>query len=275
MNISASTVIAGVAGSPIRHSLSPTLHNTWIGATALDAVYLAFEPVSFGDFARGLRGGAIRGLNVTAPFKQLALDLADTVSPAARDAGAANLLIFEKGGDISADNTDGIGLLAALAEQAEGFDPGQGPAMILGAGGAARGVASALLQAGAPSVRIVNRTPDRARALAANLSGRVEVVEPEALANGLADASVVINATSSDLVIPLDSAPRSVVVLDMIYRPLTTPFLARARARGLRTVDGLAMLIGQARPSFEALFGSPPPDIDVRSVAIKTLEGRT
>jgi shikimate dehydrogenase len=274
MRISAKTRVAGVVGSPIAHSLSPTLHNTWIEASRLDAVYLPFEPGDFDAFARGLRGGAIRGLNVTAPFKPQALELADLVTPRAAQAKAANILVFEESGEVRADNTDGEGLLGALAEQAPGFDPMAGPAVILGAGGAARGATLALLEAGAPSVRIANRSSGRAQALAADFLGRVELLDPEELAQGLGDANLVINATSADPRVPLEAAASSTVVMDMVYLPLITPFLARARARGLRVVDGLAMLIGQARPSFQMLFEASPPDIDVRSIAIAALEGR-
>ena len=274
MSISASTLVAGIAGSPIGHSLSPTLHNAWLEASGLDAVYVAFEPKDFSAFVAGVRGGALRGLNVTAPFKRRALELADTVSLRASRAGAANLLVFERKGEILADNTDGQGLLAALSEQASGFNPAGGPAVILGAGGAARGAVAALVEAGAPCVRVVNRSPERARALAAGFSGTVEVLDVDALPGGLEDANVVINATSADPRIPFEFAASSTVVLDMTYRPLTTPFLARARSRGLRIVDGLAMLICQARPSFEAFFGTPSPDIDVRTRAIDVLEGR-
>jgi shikimate dehydrogenase len=275
MRRSASTTVAGVAGLPIGHSLSPTLHSAWIEAAGLNAVYVAFEPKDFTAFAAGCRGGVIRGLNVTAPFKQHALELAESVSPRAARAKAANLLIFETSGEIRADNTDGQGLLAALAGQAGGFDPAAGPAVILGAGGAARGAAAALIEAGAPSIRIVNRSADRARDLADSLSGPLEIVAPDALPAALGDANLIINATTADPKVPFEFAAASTVVMDMVYLPLTTPFLARARARGLRTVDGLAMLIGQARPSFEALFGTAPPEIDVRTLAIEVLEGRT
>ena len=212
---------------------------------------------------------------MTAPYKRPALEIADTASPRATSAKAANLLIFEKSGEIRADNTDGEGLLAALAEQASGFDPTAGPAIVLGAGGAARGAVAALVSAGAPLVRIVNRSPDGAKALAASFAGVAQAMEINALAGALADANVVINATSADPNVPFEFAAHSTVVMDMVYRPLITPFLARARSRGLRIVDGLAMLIGQARPSFEAFFGAPPPDIDVRALAIEVLEGRT
>ncbi|HEY7853316.1 MAG TPA: shikimate dehydrogenase, partial [Caulobacteraceae bacterium] len=160
--ISGTTVVAAVAGAPIAHSLSPLIHNAWIAAAGLDAVYVALRPPAdgFAALARGLRGGVIAGLNVTAPFKHDALAVADRATRRARRAGAANLLIFEANGDISADNTDGEGLMEALTRGAPGFDPADGPVVIFGAGGAARGAAAAFLDAGAPAVRLVNRSPD-------------------------------------------------------------------------------------------------------------------
>src|SRR4051794_28105741 len=143
--ISGITAVAGVAGSPIGHSLSPLIHNAWIEAAGIDAVYVAFAPPPdrFSHFAEGLRGGAVRGLNVTLPFKEAALGVAHEVGERAERAGAANLLIFNEDGSIVADNVDGLGLLGALVAQAPGFDAKAGPAVVMGAGGAARGAAAA------------------------------------------------------------------------------------------------------------------------------------
>jgi len=281
--VSATTLVAGVAGAPISHSLSPLIHNAWIAAAGIDAVYVGFAPPldGFTRFALGLRGGVVRGLNVTAPFKEEALTLADRPSDRARRAGAANLLIFEADGTIGADNTDGEGLLAAFAAQAPGFDPAAGPAVILGAGGAAMGAAAAFLDAGAPALRIVGRTAARARALASALGEVVQAFAVEDASRALADAAAIVNATplgSNDgdqLAIPLAAAPADVVVVDMVYRPLDTALLRQARARGSRTVDGLAMLIGQATPSFALLFGRRAPALDVRRLALAALERRS
>lgn len=268
-----------MVGNPIGHTLSPTIYNAWITAAGLDAVYFAAEPAreGFREFVRtpgpvpGLGRADFRGFNVTAPFKREALVVADLASRRAQRAGAANLLIFEAGGRILADNTDGEGLLAAFSEQVAGFDPRSGPVVILGAGGAARGAVAAFLDAGAPGVRLVNRSAARAAALAADFGEAVSVIEPHALTAALADANAIINATPAAPDIRLEQAAASAVVMDMVYRPLITPFLARAQAAGLRTVDGLAMLIGQARPSFTAFFGLEPPDVDVRAGAIDFL----
>lgn len=277
--ISGRTLVAGVAGSPVAHSLSPTLHNAWIRATALDAVYVAFRPAvdGFTPFAESLRGGVIRGLNVTAPFKHDALALADAVSGRARRAGSANLLVFENDGTIRADNTDGVGLLYAFQNQAPDFAPASAPVVILGAGGAARGAVAAFLDEGASEIRIVNRDPTRAARLAEVFGPSVKPLPPDDLAAVLADAGAVVNATPQGLAgdtppaVPFHLAHRDCVVMDMIYNPLRTAFLAAAATAGLRTVDGLAMLIGQAIPSFDAFFGCMPSEIDVRTLALEQL----
>lgn len=279
--ITGATIVAGVAGRPVRHSLSPLIHNAWLEAAGIDGVYVAFAPTvaGFRGFIEGLSGGAIRGLNITVPFKEQALSLAHRATRRAEAAEAANLLVFDMDGTATADNTDGLGLLAAFAAQAPGFDPRSGPVTILGAGGAARGAAAAFAEAGAPEVRIVNRTVAKAEIVAGALDrgGRAFALDQAALA--LEGAAAVVNATSAgladheQLIVPLEATPETAVVMDMIYRPLVTPFLQQAKDLGRRTVDGLEMLIRQAEPSFEAFYGAPPPaDVDVRALAIKVLE---
>lgn len=281
MTISGATVVAGVVGSPVRHSLSPLIHNAWLSAAGVDGVYITLPARAerFAVLLDGLRGGAMRGLNVTLPFKEEALAAADRVSGRARRAGAANLILFELDGTIVADNTDGEGLMAAFAEQASGLDVAARPAVVLGAGGAARGAVAALLDAGAPEVRVVNRTMARSHALAKALGAGVRVLEWGELREALVGAGSVINATSlglagkEPLAVSLEGLQAGSVVMDMVYRPLRTAFLARAEAMGFATVDGLAMLIGQAAPSFEAFFGqSPPNTVDARALALAALE---
>lgn len=276
--ITGKTRVAGVVGSPIAHSLSPILHNAWLEAAGIDGVYVALEvdAIGFANFINGLRGTSFAGLNVTLPYKEAALAASLDAHPRARRAKAANLLKFIDYGGVWADNTDGLGLLAAFADQAPHFDASAGPVVILGAGGGARGAAGALKDAGCPDVRILNRTLARAEALAAELG--VQAYEMQDIEAALSDAKAVVNATSAGIAngealnIPLAATPDSCVVMDMVYKPLITPFLAQARALGRPIVDGLAMLIGQARPSFEAFYGQPPPaDLDVRALALKAL----
>jgi len=275
-----STKIAAVVGAPVAHSLSPLIHNAWIRAAGLDALYVALSPPTDGfvRLARGMRGGAVRGFNVTTPFKQQALEVSDKASDRAQRAGAANLLIFEEDGAIRADNTDGEGLLAAFAEQAPDFDPATATTVVLGAGGAARSAVMTLLEAGAPQVWIFNRNQARAETLARDAGRGARAGVPGEIEAALAQADAVVNATTLGLdggegpPIPLAAAPRHAVVMDMVYRPVRTAFLQRAASLGLRGVDGLAMLIAQAVPSFEALFGTPPPAIAVRAMALAALE---
>lgn len=260
------TLVAGVAGQPVVHSLSPLIHNTWIEAAGLDAAYRAFGPAdaaAFGDLVAKGRAGVLRGLNVTAPFKRQALALADEGGEAARACGSANLLLFEDG-RVRADSTDGAGLMAALAEQAPGLNVGGRAVVVLGAGGAARAAVAALRAAGA-EVAILNRTRARAEAAAAELGATV------ADAAALDEAALVVNALSVQPDLDLSRLRDDAVLMDMTYRPLVTLFLARGRARGLVIVDGLAMLIGQARPSFRAMFGLEPPATDVRRIALQAL----
>ena len=278
--ITGAATVAGVVGSPVLHSLSPVIHNAWIAAAGLDAAYVPF-PVASDGFERlvdGLRGGAVRGLNVTVPFKERALALADRADAAARVAGAANLLLFEADGAVAVGNTDGLGLLGALAGQAPEWSPGAGPVTVLGAGGAARGAAAALRAAGVAELRIVNRTLSRAEALADATEARAYGWSDVTAA--LHGAALVVNATAvglegSDLAwLDWPAGPAGAVAMDMVYRPLRTGFLSVAEQAGRIPVDGLAMLIGQAEPSFTAFYGrEPPPETDVRGLCLRVLEG--
>ena len=266
--------VAGVIGSPIRHSLSPRLHGAWIRALGLDAIYAPFTTNAerFSALLDGLRGGVVVGLNVTLPFKSLALSLADRVEDSARRAGAANLVLFHENGEIEARNTDGLGLMYAFARQAPGWRAGAGPITILGAGGAARGAVVSLKDAGATDIRILNRTRSRAVHLASELGcSAFGFDESGAAFDGVI---TIINTTSAQLdgAGELPEPPEratDTVAMDMNYKPLRTPFLDLCAQRGYRTVDGLDMLIGQAIPSFEALFGRAPPiDLDARQVLL-------
>ena len=278
MTLNTSTRLAAVIGQPIRHSLSPLIHNAWLAAAGVDAVYLAFAPedaTAFEVLIDGLRAGGAEGVNITAPFKEAAFDLAGRtgamIGPEAQAARSVNLLVFGEEG-VRAESTDGVGMLGAVREQAPSLDLTVGPAVVLGAGGAGRAAVHALKTAGVGDIRIVNRTLMRAEALAEAAGPGVSAWSLDQAAEALTGSHLLINATS--VLDPPDLAPMATgaAVLDMTYRPLETPILKRARQRGLVPVDGLAMLIGQARPSFEALFGCPAPDMDVRALALKALE---
>ncbi|WP_295245990.1 shikimate dehydrogenase [uncultured Brevundimonas sp.] len=267
--ITGAAMVAGIVGNPVAHSLSPVIHNAWLAAGGIDGVYVPFAPADAAGFealvAAG-RASLIMGLNVTAPFKEQAFALADQATAAARLTSSANILQFENG-RVLADSSDGIGLMHGLKEQAPDLDVAGRPVVMLGAGGAARAGSGALVEAGA-EVRIVNRSPERAQALAADLRPSVRVMTAEAAFDG---AALVINALSVAPSIDFDRIASGTVLMDMTYKPLATPFLTAARERGLPTVDGLAMLIGQAAPSFEALFRRPPPPLDLRALLMTHL----
>ena len=266
--ITGAAQVAGIAGRPVAHSLSPIIHNAWLAAGGIDGAYVPFAPADAAGFealvAAG-RAGLIQGLNVTAPFKEQAFALADEATPAARLTASANILTFQDG-RVQADSSDGIGLMRGLKDQAPDLKIKGRAVVMLGAGGAARAGAGALVEAGA-EVRIVNRSLDRAEALAADLGPSVSVADESALA----EADLVVNALSVQPSIDLSALKPTAVVMDMTYKPVVTAFLAAARARGLTTVDGLAMLIGQAAPSFTALFRRPPPPLDLRALLLAHL----
>ena len=254
------TRLAGVIGWPVSHSRSPRLHNHWLGRHGIDGAYvpLAVAPADLAAAVRGLRAAGFVGANVTVPHKEAVLALCDQVLPAGRRAGAVNTLVFGSDG-ITGTNTDGIGFIENL--RAHGVDPAAGPALLLGAGGAARAIAAALLDLGVP-VTVANRSADRAAALAAALPGLRVLPWAERAALGgqaLLVNTTVLGMTGQDaLDMPLDRAAPGLVVADIVYAPLVTPLLADAAARGLATVGGLGMLLHQAVAGFASWFGVTP-----------------
>ncbi len=265
MILSGRARLAGVAGWPVGHSLSPRLHGFWLEQHGIDGAYLplAVAPEHFETALRGLGDLGFRGVNVTIPHKRAALALCDEVAPLAARIGAVNTLVFEDG-RLKGSNTDAFGFLENLRQGAPAWDPAAGPALILGAGGAARAVAVALLDAGAPELRLANRTAARAEALAEELGGQVTAVPWAARGAALGDLALLANTTSLGMTgqppldLDLDPLPTSALVTDIVYVPLETDLLARARTRGNPAVDGLGMLLHQARPGFETWFGVAP-----------------
>ncbi|WP_421992307.1 shikimate dehydrogenase [Roseococcus sp.] len=274
MTITGKAMLAGVTGWPVGHSRSPLLHGTWIARHGLDAAYvpLPIRPEDFAHAIRGLAASGFRGMNVTIPHKEAAFAVCDSVSPRALRAGAVNTLVF-RDGRIEGDCTDGFGFLASL----DGYDAASGPAVVLGAGGAARAIAAALLDAGCPRLTLVNRTTARAEELARALGGPIEVSDRPPLEG----AALLVNSTSlgmagqPPLEIDLAPLPAHAVVADAVYVPLETKLLAAARARGLRGSDGLGMLLHQARPGFEAWFGvMPQVDAELRRIVAADIPAR-
>lgn len=258
--------LAGVLGWPVGHSLSPRLHGYWLHHYQIDGAYLPLA-VKPDDLPRALRALPVlgfRGANLTIPHKEPALAQVDEVTAAARRIGAINTVIVAPDGRLLGDNTDGFGFMANLAAAEPDWRAATGPAVLLGAGGAARAIAVALLDAGAPALRLINRTLARAEELAAELGPKASAVPWQERADALDGAALLVNTTSLGMVgqppldVALDALPPNALVTDVVYAPLETELLAAARARGQPVVDGLGMLLHQARPGFRAWFGVDP-----------------
>ena len=269
MIISAKARLAGVMGWPVGHSRSPRLHGFWLEAYGIDGAYvpLAVPPDGFETALRALPALGFKGANVTVPHKEVALALADTSDDQTRRIGAANTLVVSDNCQIQASNTDGYGFLENLKQRAPAWRADR-PVLVLGAGGAARAVVVSLLDAGVPQVRLANRTGARAERLATELGGAIETVAWKTRAAAAGDCGLVVNTTTLGMAgqpaldMPLDRLGEGAVVFDLVYAPLETPLLAAAKNRGFAAVDGLGMLLHQARPGFAAWFGRDPEVTD-------------
>jgi shikimate dehydrogenase len=263
---SGKTRLAGIIGWPVSHSRSPRLHGFWLNSYGIDGAYLplAVRPEQVRDAIRALPLLGFAGANVTLPHKEAALSAVDRVTAQARRIGAVNTIIAAADGTLDGSNSDGFGFLENLRQSAPQWQPGQGAAVLLGAGGAARAVAAALVDAGVPELRLLNRTAARAEQLARDIGGPIKPYAWDQSGAALNDAVLLVNGTTlgmkgqPPLDIDLQALPPTAVVYDIVYVPLETPLLAAARARGLATVDGLGMLLHQARPGFSAWFGVEP-----------------
>jgi len=265
--VSLSTIpVAAVLGHPINHSKSPKLHNYWLSVFNIDGYYipLDIDPRNFENGIRALSDLGFVGANVTIPYKEKVLKIADKISDRAAIIGAANTLTFLQDGRIYADNTDGYGFLQNIKCKYNDWTAGEGTSVVFGAGGASRAILGALIEDGANEVILANRTRSRADQLRSDFGAKIKVVDWMKVQNYLSDASTVINATSlgmdgkPELPIPLQGLKKNTLVTDIVYTPLNTPLLENAAKRGCRTVDGLGMLIHQAIPGFERWFGVKP-----------------
>jgi shikimate dehydrogenase len=267
--------LAGIFGWPISHSRSPQLHGYWLEHYGIDGAYvpLAVTPEDFPAAVRALPKLGFVGANVTVPHKEAAFAACDQLDDTARRIGAVNTLSFTAEG-IVGRNTDGYGFIENLRGEVPDWNAARAPAVMLGAGGSARAVAVALLDAGVPELRILNRTHDRAAMLADALGSRVKPMPWTGFAAAVADAGLLINTTTQGMVgqppldVDLAPLPRPAVVTDLIYTPLETKLLADARRRGHRAVDGLGMLLWQAKPGFAAWFGVDPEVTDALRAAV-------
>ncbi|WP_282119799.1 shikimate dehydrogenase [Ruegeria atlantica] len=262
--------LAGVIGHPIGHSKSPKLHGHWLKTYGLPGHYVPMDvaPEDLESVLRTLPKAGFVGVNVTVPHKEAALQIADHVSDRAAKIGAANTLVFQPDGSIHADNTDGYGFMENLLAGAPDWNPQDGPAVVFGAGGAARAVLQALVDAGVPEIMLTNRTRARADQLKEEFGPRITVVDWVKAGNVIENAELVVNTTSlgmqgqPELRVPLDGLQPGAVVTDLVYVPLKTRLLQAAEEAGCTTVDGLGMLLHQAVPGFKRWFGKRPEVTD-------------
>jgi shikimate dehydrogenase len=256
---------AGVVGWPIEHSRSPTIHRYWLKELRIPGNYdkFAVRPGEFPQFADKIGKDGFLGANVTAPHKEAAFEACDRRTAGAEALGAVNTL-WREDGRLWGDNTDVAGFLANLDEATPGWDERKRFAIVIGAGGAARGIVHALVSRGFERVAVVNRTQSRAEALAQHFGGSTVAMPWGDLAAELSEADLLVNASSLGMVgqppltVDVSALPGRAVVADAVYVPLRTPLIEAARARGLRVAEGLGMLLHQAAPAFVRWFGTRP-----------------
>ena len=266
MMLSGAAKLAGVMGWPVAHSRSPRLHGFWLARYGIDGAYLPLpvRPENLEAALRSLPVLGFAGCNLTIPHKEAALALVDRLDPLAKRIGAINTVVVAPTGELTGSNTDVFGFRENLLSAAKTWRANAGPAVVIGAGGAARAALAVLAEGGAPEIRLVNRSRDRAEALARVFGPSVTVSDWEKRAAALDGASLLVNSTSLGMAgqppldLALDDLPREAIVTDMVYVPLETPLLREARRRGNLAVDGLGMLLHQGRPGFAAWFGVDP-----------------
>jgi len=258
--------LAGLLGWPVAHSRSPIIHNHWMQEHGIAGRYvlLGVPPEKLAEAVRGLAPLTFRGCNVTTPHKQAIMPLLDHVDPLARRIGAVNTVVVRDDGSLEGLNNDGNGFVLSLRDLDPAWRPDTGPIAVLGAGGAARAVVASLAAQGATEIRLTNRTPEHAQAIADVIGPQVVAVPWAERAEALDGVALLANATSLGMAgkppldISLTRLPATALVGDLIYVPPETPLLAAARERGNKTVNGLGLLLNQARPAFQRWFGVMP-----------------
>jgi shikimate dehydrogenase len=269
--------LAGIIGMPVAHSRSPSIHNFWLNAHGMRGAYvpLAVQPARLNDALPGLVALGFRGCNVTMPHKQTAMPLLHRVNETARRIGAVNTIVVEEDGTLSGFNNDGNGFVQSLRDAKPDWRADEGPILLLGAGAASRAVVVALLENGARQILITNRTAETAQAVAAEFGPTVNAVEWADRNAAVAGTALLVNCTDRGMIgkpaldVDLARVAPTTLVADLIYTPLETPFLAEARLRGCTTVNGLGLLLNQARLAFKAWFGVLP---DVTPELLKAIE---
>lgn len=258
--------LAGVMGWPVAHSRSPLLHNHWIKHYGLNGAYvlLPVQPSQLESALRALPTLGFAGCNLTIPHKVEALHYVDHIEPLAQRIGAINTIVVQRDGTLSGRNTDAFGYIQSLRDAKADWCADTGPAVVIGAGGAARAVLVGLLDSGAKEIRLCNRSVEKAMAMADEFGSAVQAVPWNDRHGALQGAALLVNTSNQGmhgqpaLDLQLDALPVEALVSDIVYVPLETPLLATARQRGNPTVNGLGMLLNQARPAFEAWFGVLP-----------------
>ncbi len=258
--------LAGVIGHPISHSKSPKLHNYWLSKYKINGFYIPFSITTekLQSSIKSLIELGFNGVNVTIPHKTNVLSLADSITDRAALIGAANTLYFSKNGGIHADNTDGYGFIQNIIDEIPDFDFYDKTAIIYGAGGSSRAIASALISNGIREVGITNRTRSKAQIISENLGAKVSVVDWRAAPETITSADIIINATSMGMVgqpdfsQPISRAKKTALVVDIVYNPLVTELIKEAKKLKLKAVGGIGMLINQAVPGFEHWFQKTP-----------------
>jgi shikimate dehydrogenase len=259
-------LLAGVMGWPVMHSRSPILHNWLFARHGLAGSYvpLAIRPADLEAALRALAPLGFSGCNITIPHKERALTIVDAVDPVARRIGAISCIVVRPDGSLAGTNNDSFGFVQNVQQQQPAWRADAGPIAVIGAGGGARAVVYALAERGAREIRVMNRTFARAEALAREFGPPVTAITWEERHRALDEAAMLINTTSQGMTghppldLALEKLPLSALVCDIVYVPVETPLLAAARRRGNRTVDGLGMLLHQARPAWRAWFGLDP-----------------
>ena len=273
-----SIYLAGVIGNPIAHSKSPKLHNYWLSKYKINGFYIPFSVTTekLETSIRSLMELGFSGVNVTIPHKTNVLSFADSITDRAALIGAANTLYFSKSGKIHADNTDGYGFIQNIIDEIPEYDFYDKTALIYGAGGSARAIASALLSNGVKEVGITNRTRSKAQIISENLGAKVSVVDWRAAPDTITKVDIIINATSMGMVgqpdfsQPISRAKKTALVVDIVYNPLITELIKEAKKMKLKTVGGIGMLINQAVPGFEHWFQKKPQiDNEIRRFIIE------
>ncbi|MGB0512026.1 MAG: shikimate dehydrogenase [Paracoccaceae bacterium] len=262
--------VVAILGYPIHHSKSPRMHGYWLDQAGVLGYYVPLEihPDNFEDALKNMPKQGFRGANVTIPHKERALEIADYVSERAKRIGAANTLYFDADGKIHADNTDGYGFITNLKKGAPEWNAKAGPALVLGAGGAARAILDALITEETPKLYLTNRTKERAQALASEFGDTVEVLDWDNKNVVFSEVKTLINTTSlgmngkGDLGLDFSQLTSAITVTDIVYTPLETDLLKHAKQRGCTCVDGLGMLIYQGIPGFSNWFGVAPKVTD-------------